>query len=169
MVVHGSIRVLSEQCAPAGNFHVRAIQADVNADVVNGSVGWQLDARGCGIGRHFSDHHQDPLLVKPDISGQFFRTTLVEGNDKRWYVMELCEQLQGLVQLDAQFYEMHGRRNIITFITDAEKDPLVMGFHWWMNSLRIFRLNQSWNKMLQLRMMQKLPLKVETYQKVRSL
>ena len=78
--------------------------------VVNGSVGWQLDSRGCGIGRHFGDHHQDPLLVKPDISENFFRTTLVEGNYKKWYVMELCERLSGLVQLDAQFYGMPGRR-----------------------------------------------------------
>ena len=30
--------------------------------------------------------------------------------------------------LDSQFYEMPGRRNIITFITDAEKDPMLMGF-----------------------------------------
>ena len=93
MVVHGSIRVLSEQCAPAENFHVRAIQADVNADVVNGSVGWQLDERGCGIGRHFSDHYQDPLLVKLDISGRFFRTTLVEVMTKvsmSWSFVSNC-------------------------------------------------------------------------------
>jgi hypothetical protein len=29
MVVHGNIRILSGQCVPAGSFHVRAIQADV--------------------------------------------------------------------------------------------------------------------------------------------
>ena len=42
-------------------FDVHAIQAEVNDDVVNGSVGWQLGPRGCGIGRHFDEKHQDPL------------------------------------------------------------------------------------------------------------
>ena len=95
---------------------------------MNGSVGWQLDDRGVGIGRHFSDKHQDPTMFKPSIPGSFYRTTLVEGNDKKWYVMELCEKLEELVQLDSEFHGMRGRRNIITFITDAEKDPLVLGF-----------------------------------------
>lgn len=51
----------------------------------------------------------------------------MEGNNKKWYVMELCERLSGLVQLDAQFYDMPKYTNIITFITDMEKDPRVMG------------------------------------------
>ena len=42
-------------------------------------------------------------------------------------VPELCEQLDCLVQLDAEFHEK-SKRNVITFITDAEKDPRVMGF-----------------------------------------
>ena len=62
------------------------------------------------------------------MDGKFYRTTLVEANNKKWYVMELCEQLEGLVQLDSQFHELHGRRNVITFITESEKDPRVMGF-----------------------------------------
>ena len=33
-----------------------------------------------------------------------------------------------LIQYDAEFYEMSGKRNIITILTDGEKDPLVMGF-----------------------------------------
>ena len=128
MIVHGSIRVLTEHCISPGSFHVRAVQAEVDEGIVNGSVGWQLDSNGSGIGRHYSDHHQDPLLVRPDMDGKFYRTTLVEGNNKKWYVMELCEQLEGLVQLDSQFHELHGRRNVITFITESEKDPRVMGF-----------------------------------------
>ena len=32
------------------------------------------------------------------------------------------------MQLDAGFHGLEGRRNVITFITDAEKDPLVLGF-----------------------------------------
>ena len=35
---------------------------------------------------------------------------------------------KGLVQLDSGFHEMKGRRNVITFITDSEKDPRVLGF-----------------------------------------
>lgn len=57
MVVHGNIRILCGQCVPAGSFHVRAIQADVDESAVNGSVG-----------RHCSNHHQNPLLVKPNSS-----------------------------------------------------------------------------------------------------
>ena len=66
--------------------------------------------------------------MKPDLPASFYRTTLIEGNDKRWYVTELCEQLEGLVQLDAEFHGFRGKRNVITFITSAEKDPLVLGF-----------------------------------------
>ena len=71
--------------------YIRAIQADVDPSVVNGSVGWELDVRGCGVGRHFADRFQDSLLVKPDISGAFYRTTLVQADDK-WFVLELCER-----------------------------------------------------------------------------
>ena len=65
-------------------------------------------------------------MVKPDLPGRFCRTTLIEGDDKKWYVVELCERLDGLIQYDAEFYEMSGKRNIITLLTDGEKDPLVM-------------------------------------------
>ena len=43
-------------------------------------------------------------------------------------MFELCERLDGLIQYDTEFYEMNGKRNIITILTDGEKDPLVMGF-----------------------------------------
>ena len=33
-----------------------------------------------------------------------------------------------MIQLDAEFYGFRGKRNVITFITDAEKDPVVLGF-----------------------------------------
>ena len=74
---------------------MRAIQADVfDAKLLNGSIGWDLDERECGVGRHFADRHQVPLLVRPGISGRFCRTTLIEGNDKKWYTLELCERLE---------------------------------------------------------------------------
>jgi len=32
------------------------------------------------------------------------------------------------IQLDAEFHELQGRRNVITILTGGEKDPMVMGF-----------------------------------------
>jgi hypothetical protein len=113
LMVQGRIRVLRESCDVV-DMHVRAIQADVMEHVVEGRVGWDLDAYGQGLGRHFDNKYQDPSLVKPDLPGRFCRTTLIEGNDKKWYVVELCERLDGLIQYDAEFYEMSGKRNIIT-------------------------------------------------------
>ena len=46
----------------------------------------------------------------------------------QWQVVELCERWDWLIQLDAEFYELPGKRNIITILTDGEKDPIVMGF-----------------------------------------
>eukprot|EP00435_Cladocopium_sp_Y103_P024696 s2951_g6.t1 len=128
IVVHGSVRMMQHVVDEATVLSVRAIQAEVNDDVLQGPVGWELDSRGCGIGRHFSEVHMDPLLAKPDLPGTFYRTTLIEGDDRKWYVTELCEQLEALIQLDAEFHGLKGKRNVITFITDAEKDPRVMGF-----------------------------------------
>ena len=128
LVVQGTVRVLRETSAAADVFQVRAIQADVMDYVVNGQVGWQLDQYGKGIGRHFAEHFQDPSLVKPDLPSWFCRTTRVEGDDRKWYVVELCERLDGLIQLDAEFHELSGKRNVVTILTDGEKDPMVMGF-----------------------------------------
>ena len=43
-------------------------------------------------------------------------------------LLNCARDLDGLIQYDAEFYEMSGKRNIITILTDGEKDPLVMGF-----------------------------------------
>ena len=128
LVVQGTIRVLQGEVKTADDFHVRAIQADVMQHVVEGNVGWDLDYYGRGVGRHYADRHQDPSLVKPDLPGRYCRTTLVEDDQKRWHVVELCERLDGLIQLDAEFHEFKGRRNVLTILTDGEKDPMVMGF-----------------------------------------
>ena len=127
-MAQGTIRVLHEEVHDKHDVHVRAIQADVMQYVVEGNVGWSLDEFGRGIGRHFAEKFQDPTLVKPDLPGRYCRTTLVEDDDKKWQVVELCERLDGLIQLDAEFYELSGKRNIITILTDGEKDPMVMGF-----------------------------------------
>ena len=73
MVVQGEIRMLREEfSSSAGDFHVRAIQADVMDYIVQGTVGC-----GRGIGRHFADRFQDPTLIRPGVSGPLFRTTLI--------------------------------------------------------------------------------------------
>lgn len=82
---------------------------------------------GTGVGRHYSDHFMDPTLVRPDISGQHYRTTLVNNGDA-WFVLELCEPLESIVDPGASFYELEGSRDVITILTGAEKDPGVMGF-----------------------------------------
>ena len=69
----------------------------------------------------------DPTLVRLDISGQRYRTTLVKNGDA-WFVLELCEPLECIVNPGASFYELEGSRDVITILTDAEKDPRVMGF-----------------------------------------
>lgn len=55
-------------------------------------------------------------MVKPDADGPLYRTTLIEGNDKTWYVVELCERVADLIQLDAEFHELQGKRNVITTV-----------------------------------------------------
>lgn len=129
MVVQGVIRAL--RLEPSDVLNVSAVQAEVMDDVLNGSVGWQLDSNGCGIGRHSASNFQDPTLMRPDLHGRLYRTTLAQGNDKKWYVLELCERMDELVQLDASFHEFQGERNVITMviiITDGEKDAKLMGF-----------------------------------------
>lgn len=105
LVMCGTIHAIHEQLTGDEDVYIRAIQAEVDPGVANGAVGWKFDARGCGVGRHFADRFQDPTLVKPSVSGAFYRTTLVQA-DGKWYVMELCEKLDGLIQLDSEFHEM---------------------------------------------------------------
>ena len=102
LVVKGTVRVMR---ALADTLHIRAIQADVMNHVLVGEVGWKLDEFGRGIGRHFAKCFQDPTLVKPDLPGRYCRTTLIEGNDHKWYVVEVCERLDGLNQLGAEFHD----------------------------------------------------------------
>ena len=56
-----------------------------------------------------------------------FRTTLLRDAGE-WYVLELCEPLETLIDPSAEIYGYEGSRDLITIITDGEKDPLVMGF-----------------------------------------
>ena len=128
MVVQGWIRTIgfSEGEQPISNF-INAVRADVFGGMDRVAIGWSLNDDGTGAGRHYSDHYMDPTLVRPDISGRHYRTTLVKNGDA-WFVLELCEPLESIVDPGASFYELEGSRDVITILTDAEKDPLVMGF-----------------------------------------
>ena len=71
VTVQGTICMLRLQEPGDDFFQVRTIQAEVMEHIANGSVGWQQDSRGCGVGKHFSNRHQDPLLVKPNMPPNF--------------------------------------------------------------------------------------------------
>ena len=56
------------------------------------------------------------------MSGNLFRTTLLRDVGE-WYVFELCEPMNALVDLGAESYGYEGPRDLLTIITDADKDP----------------------------------------------
>ena len=131
MVVRGWVRAIGTepQLQPEVPTSIRAVKASVLPSIEQGAVGWHLDQFGLGIGRHYSSHFQDPSLMVPGMHGERFRTTLVkDGND--WYCLELCEKLTTLVDLAAPFHDFEGERSVLTFISDGEKDPRVLGFVW---------------------------------------
>ena len=142
MVVQGEVRMLREEFAfCAGDLHVLAIQAHVMDYIVQGTVGWELDDFGRGIGRHFADRFQDPTLIRPCVSGPLFRTTLIESDDKKWYVVELCESVPDLIQLDAEFHELQGRRNVITIRPMERKIQWLWVSNGWTIHLNVFLFN----------------------------
>ena len=55
MVVQGTIRMLLLCDVSDDSLRVRAILAEVQNSVAHGAVRWELDERGCGICRHYSD------------------------------------------------------------------------------------------------------------------
>ena len=57
-----------------------------------GPLGWNLNQYDLGVGRHYSDKFQDPMLVRPSMTGRKFRTTLLRDAGE-WYVLELCEPM----------------------------------------------------------------------------
>ena len=124
MVVQGWIRTIgsSDEDQPISNF-INAVRSDVFGGMDRGAIGWSLNDDGTGGGPHYSDQIMDPTLVPPDTSGQRNRTTLVKNGDA-WFVLELCEPLESIVDPGASFYELEGSRDVITILTDAEKDSL---------------------------------------------
>ena len=112
---------------PQPQFSVCAVRANVTSDLRLGPSGWQLGNDNCGVGSHHTDHFQNPTLFRPQLEGQRFRTTLLRDHGQ-WFVMEVCEPLETLVDLSAPFYGYEGPRDTLTIITDSEKDPVLMGF-----------------------------------------
>ena len=43
-------------------------------------------------------------------------------------MVELCEPLQSLIDMSAEFYGYSGAREVLTFVTEGEKSPGSMGF-----------------------------------------
>ena len=79
------------------------------------------------VGRHHASCFQDPTLVRPRMSGNLAKTTLLRDHGE-WYVLELCEPLEGLIDLGADVYGYDGPRDLLTIITEGENDPVLMGF-----------------------------------------
>ena len=106
---------------------IRAIKADVFGGMDKGPIGWHLEPDGTGVGYHYSDHFMDPSIARPDVVGNLYRTTLVK-HGAHWFVLEFCEPMASIVDPGCQFYELEGFRDVITLMSDSEKDPRVLGF-----------------------------------------
>ena len=132
MTVIGWIRAVGEQKeeSVADVSHgICAVKARVREELQHGPIGSNLDENGCGVGRHFAECFQDPTLAVPGMSGPKYRTTLVKDQGS-WLVMELCGHIGSIIDLGAGFHELHGPRDVLTVVTDGEKDPRLMGFYF---------------------------------------
>ena len=126
MSVRGWIRVIKDDPNVFPNM-MRMVKAEIFGGMDELRVGWHLNAEGVGVGKHFSDCFQDPSTVVPNMSGVKFRTTLVEDRGQ-WIALELCEDITGIVDLSAKFFEPHGNRFIVTITTDSERPPQAKRF-----------------------------------------
>ena len=127
MTVQGWIRAIKGRPPDEHDLHLRVVSASVFEELTDARVGWNLNEHGVGTGKHYGNCFQDPTLVCPSMSGRMFRSTLIQYGDQ-WRVLELCEPLEYLVDLSAEFHGYAGDRYIIPIITDAERPPQVMGF-----------------------------------------
>ena len=108
-------------------FSIRAVRAEVFDWLQEMRVGWNLSPEGVVSGKHYGSGYQDPTLACPTMFGRKYRTTLIKDGEQ-WFVMELCEPLEDVIDLAAEFHGYDGERFIITVITQREKAPHVMGF-----------------------------------------
>lgn len=130
MTVMGHVRVISAAVDGVFLQMIRAVRADVSQEMVSSSLGWSVGNMGHIVGRHMGDGFQDPTLAFPASTGPQCRTTLAEGDDGAWYILELNEPLAMIVQLDAKFHDMEGSRSIITLVTEGEKQLGLLSFRF---------------------------------------
>ena len=105
VTVKGWIRVLTEveqTGDDACRYGIHAVKAEVMDELRRGPLGWNLGQFDVGIGRHCANAFQDPMLVRPSMTGRKFRTTLLRDSG-RWYVLEFCEALKTLIDQPAEF------------------------------------------------------------------
>ena len=128
MTPRGWIRAVKEEPAILEPLCcIRNVRAEIFNELADLRIGWNLSPEGVGSGKHFANCFQDPMLPCPTMSGRKFRTTLVK-HEEQWLVMELCEPLDLIIDLSAEFYGFDGGRLVVTVITTAEHPPHVMGF-----------------------------------------
>ena len=122
VMVQGWIRVLAgaESSGLDNADALHAVGAELMDEFQRGPVGWQLDQYDLGIGRHHSNHYQDPSLARRGMSGRKFRTALLRDLGE-WCVLELCELLDGIIDPSAEFFGYEGSRDVITIMTGAKK------------------------------------------------
>ena len=125
--IRGWVRMVKSQPEILGQVNIRAVRADVMDYLADMRVGWSLNDDGVGTGKHYASCYQDPSLACPTMSGRKYRTTLIQDQNQ-WLVLELCEPLDGVIDLSAEFHGYEGERFVLTIITEAERPPEVMGF-----------------------------------------
>ena len=127
MTLRGWIRAVTEDPVIIDALCIRAVRAEVLSELRDARVGWGLSPDGVGSGKHYGNCFQDPLVACPTMAGRKFRTTLIKDGDQ-WLVMELCEPLESIIDLSAEFHGYNGDTYIVTVITTAERPPHAMGF-----------------------------------------
>ena len=126
MTLRGWIRAVKEEPVIIDALCIRAVRVEVFSELRDARVGWSLSPDGVGSGKHYSNCYQDPLVACPTMSGQKIRTTLIKDGEQ-WLVMELCEPLESIIDLSAEFHGYNGDTYVVTVIPTAERPPHAMG------------------------------------------
>eukprot|EP00435_Cladocopium_sp_Y103_P031972 s1934_g8.t1 len=109
---------------------IRALKADLSDGLqgyVDNTFGWNKEGNRW-IGVHLSAQHQNPLFVPNiDYTVEWFRTTLIK-KDQAWLMVEFCEKISEMLDLELPIEETAGRTTVVTFLTDGFEDVEAMGF-----------------------------------------
>eukprot|EP00435_Cladocopium_sp_Y103_P032112 s1247_g8.t1 len=109
---------------------VRALKAELTPGLQNyadHAFGWNKEGERW-IGVHLSAHYQNPLFIpNVDYGIEWFRTTVIK-KDQQWIMVEYCEKVSEMIDVDKYIEETPGRTTIITFLTDGFEDVEEMGF-----------------------------------------